>query len=149
MVEAALALEDIECGLMLHEYKSGVVDGEISIPILRGMSALEVARHLEQAFGTVNMRETWFTVGVRFGVGARDLEQAETRYDRHKGMYESWIHWRKMYRNDKRERTSQLIDPFIALENHVIPGIEEEYDRKVQQVILRVQWNPDNEKPEN
>lgn len=111
------------------------------------MDAGDIAKRLEEAFGVENMRSIWFSVGVRFAVGRADFGQAESRYERHKGMHEAWMYWRQMYRRDPRQRTAQIIDMFGRLESIVIPGIEKEYDRKVQQIILRLHWNPDGEKP--
>lgn len=146
-VEACLEAFDIESSLRHHENRDGSFDGEVIIHIGRGMSAVETAKKLEECFGTENMREIWFSVGVRFSVPETQFAQAETRYDRHKGMHEAWMYWRKMYRHDPRQRTSQIIDPFIAMETQMIPGIEDEYERKVQQIILRLNWNPANERP--
>ena len=140
----------IESTVRSHEYRDKSIDGELSVFIERGQDASDIMKRVEEAFGTENIRQTWMSLGVRFGVAKGDLEQAETRYDRHKGMFEAWMYWRQMFRrtSDESERKAQIIDPFGRMESQVIPGIQDEYDRKVHQIIVRLHWNPNGDKPD-
>ena len=143
----ALEGEGIGARTSYHSYKDRTIDGEIVIDIRRGDDAVEVMRKLEEAFSVENRRGLWFQVGARFAVREGEEELASGIVDRRKGMDEVGMHYRRMYSQDKHERTAQIIEPFLAMERQAIPAMERKYGRKAQSVFVRLHWNPDYKKP--
>lgn len=123
-------------------HDNGEVDGEISVPVPRGITAVEISQELEIAFQTIPLglgNRFWYALGIRMGF---DKEHDEERSGtaRVKGMDDMMMYYRRV-------NTPNLIDSFLRQQKIMIPGAEARYKRKIEIVYLRLHWNPDNEQP--
>lgn len=125
--------------MLVHRYKDGTVDGELSFEVPRGVSEEDMYRELMEAFGQ-NPGHIgpgyWLSVGMRYAI-----KEGDEVYRRNRGMNEIATYFAGM------RRTGIVSATFGAARDLMTPGARDKFKRKAQLVFIRLHWNPDRDKP--
>lgn len=148
-----LSREEIDSRVYIHVNRDDSIDGELNIPSLRGTTTDDVFDLLHQpvhpaAFPNRNYRFIWISVGARFTFSGdedeytryRGLSQIQTNHRRYLG---------KLGAIDPKTGRTRLTLPLVFLAARKIArNIEKKFRKKVTQIFVRLNWNPDNRQPE-
>jgi len=163
---ARLQLAEIDTHIpMVHAYDPipeknylGEVDGEWKADVLRGETTSEVLRAMMEALDWPVLGEGfWITVGLRFhGKSEYDettgswsfVDEEEQHYNKDQGMLDVSSNYRPMIR---KARTLSAFNAILEGSSRnptpMWESVEKKFKRKVSQVYIRINWNPQNRQP--
>lgn len=173
LLKDAQSRVEIKGSIMVHEYEPkpekdyrGEADGEWRIDGIRGKDTKSLVQSMLEAMLPSDVlpgdrlsslgKGYWITVGLRFhGKSVYDkksrkwtLDPSEDHYKKFAGMLDVSSNYRKM------ERSAKILSAFIATiwpsskkENPMFYNIEKKYKRKVSQVYVKINWNPEDVQP--
>lgn len=125
----------------------GSIDAEVRVrAIPHGILVNDILLDLEHALRDLlgpgwpkGVAPAWLSVGVRFPARGNEMDDADFRkeYKVVRGLAEAFVHW---------QRQSKLAENFVTA-RVVARRLHNAGRLKPEQIIVRVHWNPDNNRP--
>lgn len=134
----------------------GEIDAEWRIDGVRGADTSTLLHRMQESLDWPVLGEGyWITVGIRFhGKGEMDERTgqwsmiAEDHYRKHEGMLEVTSNYRRM---QNKARTISAFNAILEGSSKnptpMFKAVEKKYGRKVAQVFVRINWNPEDKQP--
>lgn len=125
----------------------GSIDAEVRVrAIPHGMKVNEILLDLEHSLRDLlgpgwpkGVAPAWISAGVRFPARPHEIDDEDFRkeYKVVRGLAEAFVHWQRQSKLAENFLTTRL----IAKKLHAAGRL------KPEQIIVRVHWNPDNNRP--
>jgi hypothetical protein len=136
----------------------GEVDGEWRVDVMRGETSSDMLQAMQEAMDwPILGLGYWITVGVRFhGKSEYDedtgtwtfVDEEELHYNRDQGMLDVGSNYRPMIRKARTiSAFNAILEGSSKNPTPMWESIEKKYHRKISQIYVRINWNPQNIQP--